>query len=139
MGCDLGVAVSLGIDVVVSVPGDELGVGVGVTHGSLYCRASVRALIHPSKFPPPSRPNWARVTAYRILSGLPRRFLTIALLACDSTAVGGRNREPRQALEPYRSYSCFSNVFQRVHASSRAFRSASRTAGLAGSPERMKP
>src|SRR5262249_15327308 len=35
--------------------------------------------------------------------------------------------------------SCWSNFFQREQASSRAFRSASRTAGLVVPPERMKP
>ena len=41
---------------------------------------------------------------------------------------------------PYRNYgNCFSSVFQRSQAASRAFLSPSRTFGLFGSPERMKP
>src|SRR5205809_4256146 len=40
---------------------------------------------------------------------------------------------------PCQFHNCLSNIFQRAEASSRAFLSPSRTLGLFGSPERMKP
>jgi len=72
----------------------------------------------------------------------PKRDIMRQSLTCWQLHCGrdvALRRPDSAARCPCQFHNCLSNIFQRAQASSRAFLSPSRTLGLFGSPERMKP